>query len=177
MTELTDDLGLSEEFLTDECVARDEDNYGREPRCTCGYLAARNCAADYSYERPDPNDFARCRGCNPVDHEAKPYGWGLERWEDPALEEANRAVNQRMGWVYGAYSLACHQVYGGVWHAYRPQRDELWAALSKHDRALERRSRLVWDALCDCCETHTEAVGRYTRWAERATGRKRRAGM
>ncbi len=163
-----DDLGLSEEFLADECIAREEDNYGdRRPRCTCGYLRSLEAMKYDGYARAadfqDLHDqYEGCKGCDPIDQENKPHGWGVERFEDPALDEANRYAIRETLRSYGAYSLAC----GKVW-SNRLLRDQRWAACSSHDNELERLSDRVWDALCDCCQTHKEAIRRYGKWCER----------
>src|SRR5215831_4623618 len=93
--ELTDDLGLSPEFLADEDIARDLDSYGRPSRCTCGFRAAYEAFLADGPERNGYGDhfphegFTGCRGCDPVEPECKPYGWLIERFEDPALLAAN----------------------------------------------------------------------------------------
>lgn len=153
-----DDLGLSDEFLADECIARDEDNYGRpRRRCTCGYLDACGEYEDYARYgppgcRPKLRDFAGCKGCDPVDHESKPYGWGIERFE---REETLRRARQLQHW----WPLTCEL----TWQRAR----ELAFAWDGYDARLQRTSDRVWYALCECCSSHSEAVRRYGEWAAR----------
>lgn len=159
MCELTDDLGLSPEFLMDEDIARDESDYDclhGSPKCG-GPLRE----TPWGWEGGCPG----CRRCDPVDHECKPYGFGFERFEDPALTEANRAINNRQDAVCGAYSLHWHGK-GGCWKMFRPERDRLWEALTTQNRKLTVASDRKWFVICDRAETHGEAVRLYREWAE-----------
>ena len=105
-----------------------------------------------------------CRHCDPVDHECKPYGFGIERFEDPALLEANEFVATR---VYLAGSM--YRSPGGGWYETRDarmgERNRRWQANTRFDECRLRRSVRLWDRLCDECETHGEAVEKYSRWA------------
>jgi hypothetical protein len=171
--EPTDDLGLSAEFLADECIARDEDDYNgpRRARCTCGHLAARRDAEEYDYEYPEAECFAGCRGCDPVDFEGRPHGFGIETFEDPALHEANRVVRDHLDRTQGAYALVWWQNGSGAFAKMMPWRDELWRMTSKQNRRLTRAARRKWDRICDEAETHTEAVRLYRKWAGRAASK------
>jgi hypothetical protein len=142
-------------------------------RCTCGYRAAMAEADRYDHhDYPDVECFAGCRGCDPVDHEAKPYGFGIESFEDPALHAANDAT--REAWIGGPYrSLkgANYCTVGATWcgpRFNRDLRDAIWRRLSRHSARRERHSKIVWDRICDAAETHREAVERYKAWAKRA---------
>lgn len=161
MNELTDDLGLSPEFLADEDIARDVDEYDswhEGPRCGGPWRET-----PWGWEGGCPG----CRHCDPVDSELKPYGFGIERFEDPALAEANRRAHERLGLQYGAYSLHWWQ-NGGTWSAFKPGRDAEWARASRQSLRRLRHSDIVWGRLCDECETHSEAARRYKQWALRA---------
>ncbi len=189
MNDETDDLGLSDEFLADECIAREEDNYGRERRCTCGYRAAREEMQHYHHDREDiqqlHEQYPGCRGCDPVDHESKPYGWGIESFEDPALQLANAAtwaeIDKRGGYKYTSASCSVGTDSMGRLRWYGPRagrldmafRDACWSAWTKHNLTLERVSERVWDALCECCKSHKEAVRRYASWCKRRGLKKR----
>lgn len=157
--EPTDDLGLSDEFLADECVARDEDNYGRERRCTCGFRAAAEDAQYYRVTKEEMqhlwDSFPGCRGCDPVDAECKPYGWGIEKFEQEAM--LNRA-RQLKHWWSPAVSVEPIDWEYAKTLAFR------WSGF---DYALLRMSERVWDGLCDCCETHREALAKYAAWCKR----------
>ncbi len=155
-TDDADDLGLSPEFLADEDIAREEDEYER----ACG---RPRCGGPVSQGTELVGGCPGCRYCDPPDHECKPYGWGIESFEDPALAEANRRVTN--GWFGGPYRrLPCP----------RETRDAIWCRLSTRHRRRERHSDIVWDRLCDEAETHREAVARYTAWAARAVTRRYR---
>jgi hypothetical protein len=97
---------------------------------------------------------------DPVDHECCPYGWGVERFE---WQPAYRLIREwRANWavtVGGSYPA------GPEWF----DRALGWTGF---DFDLARKAGRVWDCLCGCCETHTEAIARYARWAKRATGRQ-----
>ena len=160
--EPTDDLGLSPEFLCDEDIARDDDNYGRERRCTCGYLAALADADTFDHhDRPDRDGFAGCRGCDPVDWECQPYGFGIQRWEDRPLMAAQHACRTLNACRPGLLSDA---TYAAI----------LEAARTIYSARRERHARRVWERLCDDCETHRQAVKRYAEWAARATSMRYR---
>jgi hypothetical protein len=101
------------------------------------------------------------------DHECKPYGWGIESFEDPALTEANVYAG---GLVRLAGSM--YRSPGGwseTMDARMADRNARWAANSKHNTRLERASDRAWDRICDESATHAEAVAKYTRWADRVT--------
>ncbi len=152
--EPTDDLGLSPEFLADEDIARDEDNYGgSRHRCTCGYVAAMNEADYYDHhDYPRHTDFAGCRGCDPVDFEERPYGYGIESWEDAPRMACFRAcrVSLAMGWINDATA-------------------DQWieAATTIYCPRLALRARRAWERICDAFETHRAAKGRYVLWLAR----------
>lgn len=120
-------------------------------RCTCGRQANR-------YDRDfDSHAFAGCRGCDPVMHDCKPHGFGIERFEDPALLEANE--RSRLEWRGGPYQRLPMS---------REERDAIWKRNSVQSLRRLRHSEIVWDRLVDSCETHSEAVEKYKRWAKRA---------
>lgn len=116
------------------------------------------------------------------DRENKPYGWGIEEFEDPALAAANVAmwaeVHKRNLNTYtsaGSYLETWGIFAGGpkgltISDADRGYRDFCWRVRSKWDRKLWECSERLWGRLCDRCETHAEAVKRYTAWAEKRTG-------
>lgn len=92
-----------------------------------------------------------CRHCCPVDHECKPYGFGIERWEHDGYLRLRRelagSIIAPMSWEQaGRCALK--------WSGFSVRR--------------ERHSDIVWDRICDESETHDEAVERYTAWARRA---------
>jgi hypothetical protein len=118
-TDEADDLGLSPEFLMDEDIGRDPNEYpSGGPRC--GGPVFEGGA--------QVGDCPGCRHCDPPDRECKPYGWGIESFEDPALAEANRRCHSC--WVGGPYRrLGCP----------RATRDALWRRLSTHSRRDQRR--------------------------------------
>jgi hypothetical protein len=107
-----------------------------------------------------------CRHCSPPDYEAKAYGFGIESFEDPALEEAN------------AYANACYRMSGSMYRAMgsywetldarREVRDARWQANTRHSSRRLRHSEIIWVRLCENCETHGEAVRAYKKWAKRA---------
>ena len=155
----------SEESGPDECIAREEDARGGNRRCTCGRHDAYHDGRDGDPREFNYEDIPGCRGCDPVDHECKPYGWGIEHFEDPALQVANEDVNAR--WFGGPYQQLDY------WPAKKPLRDAIWARLSRHNAKREAQSERLWERLCDECQTHGEAVKKYTAWAEKATGQKK----
>ena len=165
--EMTDDLGLSPEFLADEDVARDEDNYDGPyggGKCTCGYRAAMH-ECRYGDDPVQPECFAGCSGCDPIMHDCKPYGWGIEEFEDQALSQANEEMNRRwFGGPYRAFSWSEMITYG-AWHQ---ERNRLWKSRSKWSVRRARHSDIVWERICCEVRTHREAVERYARWADRA---------
>lgn len=103
-----------------------------------------------------------CRECCPPDHECKPYGFGIETFEDPALAEANHFVNTRYCMAGSMYRVPG---WSETAAARFGERDRRWKANSTHDARRLRRSNRVWDRLCDECETHGEAVEKYETWA------------
>lgn len=92
-----------------------------------------------------------CRHCNPPDHEAKPYGFGIERWDCEAVMQLVRELRShaRLG--------LCREIDSAT--ACR------WVGFSLRR---ERHSDRVWERLCVECETHSEAKERYEQWARRA---------
>ncbi len=171
-----------------------DDGPSSEFRCGRGPLGIPCCRDDDGAVVSDG-----CRHCNPPDYEGKPYGWGLERFEDPALERANCEVKaMRPVALYttaGAYAREewtgriVEVVAADGRRTYRREmrvvvgtpayrdtmdtRDMLWRAYSTWDAKLADRAERLWVRLCENCATHPEAVAKYTKWAERATGRKR----
>ena len=102
-----------------------------------------------------------CKNCNPVDGECKPTGFGIERYEDPALQPANDYAASL--WIGGPY-----QNYS-AWPGLRKDaRDRRWAETTQHDADLYRRSERVWDGICGFAKNHAEAVRRYEAWVKRA---------
>jgi hypothetical protein len=165
-TDDADDLGLSPEFLADEDVTRDADGY---PSAGPG-----DCVNDFG-ELACPG----CRRCCPPDPECRPHGFGVESFEDPALAEAGRVVRERMVmFCDGPYALRAtyRDCFGrdvglSAWPALVPERDRLRRLISTHNDRLARAAARLWDRLCDECETHPEAVEKYTAWAKRAATR------
>jgi len=102
-----------------------------------------------------------CRHCCPPDHEAKPYGFGIETFEhEPSLRMAREL---QANWPL---------VGGGPIDRLRAlELARKWAGFSY--RRL-RHSQIVWERLCCECETHGEAVARYEECAKRAAGVKYR---
>lgn len=142
----------------DECIERDEDNYGRHRRCTCGRDAAYRAFQEYQYPGDEfHDDFDGCRGCDPVDPELKPHGFGIEEYEDEERRE-------RMVAYIPAYPvpLICQ---GWLTDALRQRLRPEFRTISL--RRL-RHSEIVWDRLCSECETHREAIQRYKKWAKRS---------
>lgn len=166
----TDDIGMSAEFLADEDVVRDEDNWPSEGP-DCGGRGFE--FMDGQWEKV--TGCSGCRHCDPVDHEAKPYGWDIERFEDAALTEANIATSG--AWIGGPYrSLAgvSYTLNGHTWcgsHFNRELRDAIWDRLSTWSESMWQKSERVWDRICDRSQTHGEAVERYTTWAITARSR------
>lgn len=121
-------------------------------RCGRGEFRDIPCCLDYDGKFVGPG----CRHCNPVDPECKPYGFGIERFEQT---EALRIVRE----------LKCHAATGLIYLTGNPadwlRRALTWVGFSFRR---ERHSDRVWERLCDECETHTEAVEKYTAWAKRA---------
>ena len=109
-----------------------------------------------------------CRHCNPPDVESKPYGWGIESFEDPALAEANRAVAHRPVLNGSLYRPLAREGGTGRWRLLRPLRDAIWDRTSRHSRKLAEASEHLWWRLCDECETHQEAKEKYAAWAKHA---------
>jgi hypothetical protein len=170
-----------------------DDDYDRGgPNCAREWNGWRGCCCDHEGKFVGPG----CRACNPPDHEGKPYGWGIERSEDPALELANREMKKRRPAALYTTAGAFAKTY---WKRERDgrimldeknapvigvvveepacaidtdTRDMIWRAWSKWDARLAKLSERVWGRLCDDCATHTEAVARYTKWAERKTGKR-----
>ncbi|MDE2106481.1 MAG: hypothetical protein KGL39_55215 [Patescibacteria group bacterium] len=126
---------------------------GTGPRCTCGWDAALHDAELYDYEI-DRAAFAGCAGCDPVDFECKPYGFGIELFED--------AARLAVGWDcrYGQWRGGPYQRVPMA-HEECVQRIE---AATSIDRDLLRRSDRAWGHICDAAESHGQAVARYERW-------------
>lgn len=139
-----------------------DDHYGRRP-CNCPRPETAEDAATHP----------GCRKCNPPEFDNCPYGWGIERFEDPALDIAREDANSR--WLGGPYrSYNCYNYPEDCYRRRKEMRDEFWAYRSTHNAKLAAKAKKVWDGLCDKCETHHEAVERYSKWAEKTTGRKRK---
>lgn len=128
-----------------------------------------------------------CKHCDPVDPENKPYGFGIEKFEDAALARANEvcraAVASRVtncytsAWVetWGMFAgRGLHHKVGATTDADRALRDVCWRFWTKWSARRWTHSERVWGRLCDECQTHTEAVARYSAWARRAITRKYR---
>lgn len=140
--ELTDDLGLSPEFA-DGYSDYDPMYEGPGDGPKCG-----GCCLDHDGRFIGPG----CRHCNPPDHEAKPYGFGIETFDNGPRLRLQQELRVT-AWFTG---LTWDQVN-------RCATD--WSGFSR--RRL-RHSNIVWDRLCDECETHTEATEAYVRWAIQA---------
>lgn len=150
-----------------------------------GYGDAPKCGGSRVNEWNEREGCQGCRHCDPPDHENKPYGWGIERCEDPALEAANKATHAKYSYdTRGMYTSAWTVLepwhgsnvrvlwYGNFTEERREFRDFLWRVWSKWDAKLSKCSDRIWDRLCDTCETHAEAKAKYTAWAEKRTGKK-----
>jgi hypothetical protein len=155
----TEDYASSFEDGPDEDIAREDDHYGRARRCTCGRDAAMEHAS--YYDRPTRADyraihdgFPGCAGCDPVDREDRPYGFGIERWEDAAYLRSR----------HGCRALvACGLLRSREVDAY---------SLETRGRTalrLERAAELRWGRICGRVETHREAVAAYKAWAAKAS--------
>lgn len=164
---------------------------GDAPKCAREWNDWRVCCCDDAGKFVGPG----CRECNPPDHENKPYGWGIERFEDPALEAANQEMRTRRPQALYTSAGAYARTYWGRHRDGRmmmddnarpvmrvtidepafaldtEMRDVIWRAWSKWDRKLWGRSERLWDRLCDTCETHTEAKAKYEKWAQKRTGK------
>jgi hypothetical protein len=85
-----------------------------------------------------------------------PYGFGIETFEhEPSLTLARELV---ANWPF---------VCGGTID--RIEALELARKWTGFNYRLLRCAGRVWDRLCDTCETHADAVERYTRWAKKVT--------
>ncbi len=129
-----------------------------------GYKCGRGDFGDIPCCCDDNGKFVGggCRHCCPVDHECKPYGFGLEPHDSPAWEEARRFF--RAEWRFLTGLNDAHPV---------DHMDMIrkWAVDGGWNHRLYRASERKWERLCDECETHEEAVTKYTRWAKRVTSR------
>ena len=115
------------------------------------------------------------------DRECKPYGWGIEKFEDDALTRANEAMWAEIGkrnintYTSAGSYLETWGIFAGrpkavnASPADREFRDFCWRVWTTWDARLWRRSERVWDRLCDTCKTHERAVQLYERWASRVT--------
>ena len=143
----------------DECIAREDDNYDGPyggGRCTCGFLEAAHAWAP---EDGNPRDhFAGCAGCDPVMWDCKPYGWGIDLWEDEGRCAAARGT---AGCFLPGLLRECDRL------AYMD-------ASTTASRRRERASDLRWNRILDTAETHTQAVDRYTSWAKQTVKRRYR---
>ncbi len=147
-----------DEEYVDEDIARDEDNYGRARRCTCGRLAALEDYDRSPFGENFPHEaFAGCRGCDPVDHECKPYGFGVELSEDESRNFAGRIFHPGY-----ASAMIC-----AGWLT-RPLQEEMRRQATTVNLLRLEASWLVWDRSCDESESHRQAVERYKAWAKRA---------
>lgn len=153
MSYLTDDAdrmnGPRDTF--DSCPVGDRDIMNDEWEMACG---RPKCGGPY-YEYGYNSGCLGCRHCNPPDHEAKPYGWGVETWEQDAI--LGRARQMFICWVGSVTADSPDWIH---------VRD-LAFRWSNFDRGLLRRSNRVWSALCEYSETHPEAVERYAAWCGR----------
>lgn len=184
-----DYTGTMDEFGSDECDA--DDGWRGGPKCARESNDWRGCGCDHTGRYVGPG----CRECNPPDWDGKPYGWGLERFEDPALERANREAKAlRPVAMYTTAGAYAHEEPTGqivevgepgsrryvremrvtvgtpAFPDTREYRDMLWRAYSTWDAKLGRLSERMWDKLCDNCATHPEAVRKYAKWAAKKTG-------
>jgi hypothetical protein len=165
-----------------------DDAPGGSFKCGRGYYGTP-CCLDEDNKFVGPG----CRHCCPVDHECKPTGFGIEKFEDPAMDAANREMAKRrpqaLYTTAGAYARTYWKQHRdgrmmmddkgfpvmGVYveaPAYaidNETRDMIWRAWTTWSERLWKCSERIWDRLCDTCETHGEAVEKYTRWANRAT--------
>lgn len=87
-------------------------------------------------------------------HDNKPSGWGFDRFENADVYRIMRELR-----VAGPGLLGT-DTRGPEWFAVAVK----W---SGHNTKLEACSDRLWERLCDRCETHAEAVEKYTRWAEK----------
>lgn len=105
-----------------------------------------------------PDHCPGCRRCFAPDPELQPHGFGIERFESAAVYrllgelKANAVV---LGMRPGNF-------LGPVWF----QRALEWTGF---DFRRERAGERVWRQLCGTCETHPEAVEKYTAWAKKVT--------
>ena len=137
----------------DTCPVGDRDIMSDEHDFACGSPKCANrdgipCCCDYEGRFVGPG----CRHCNPVDFEAKPYGWQIERFESRLVDRLRREL------------FATAVVTGLTFDQIRTAA----VAWSGFSRRREKHSDIVWERLCCECQTHTEAVEKYTAWARRA---------
>lgn len=147
--------GAMEEFAPGDDYDPMYAGYERGPKC-----ANRDgvpCCCD-----PHTGKFVGpgCRHCNPPDHEGKPYGFGIETFDSPEWAEARRHF---FGvWRFATGQFDAHQM---DWRHLLKR----WATDAGWSERRLKCSDRVWDRLCDTCDTHTEAVEKYERWARKAT--------
>lgn len=117
----------------------------------------------------DDRDGPYGPGSDPVMHDCRPYGWGIESFEDPALLAANETMNAR--WFGGPYRCLSwsEMIAYGAWHQ---ERNRLWQQASTRDARIQSEAERRWDRFCGTSKTHTEACLRYSRWANRRTGKQ-----
>ena len=136
---------------------------GGSYKCGRGPYRDTPCCCDDDGQFVGPG----CRHCNPPDHEGKPYGFGIERFDSPEWQEARRHFNRVRSLVFGLPATAHPVMDYGHWLA-------AWAVKAGWSERRQRHSDIVWDRLCEECETHTEAVEKYEAWAKRAVAVKYR---
>lgn len=155
--ELTDDLGLSPEFLADDSDARAEDEfdgpYGHG-KCTCGYRAAIAEARECDYEA-ELDCFAGCPGCDPIMYDCRPYGFGLEIFELPRRFAEMARVRSQFRGLYVQLRVPGEEVLAAG-----------DAATTHLERRMARAAERKWDAICSRAETHRKAVEEYEAWAK-----------
>jgi hypothetical protein len=153
--------GLCDTFDSDPAPdfdGMDYDDWHSAPKCARGIQGFACCLDGDGQLIPG---HPGCRHCNPPDYEGQPHGFGIERF-DGQYDEARRWVRSL------ASALRLH-----TWEA----RDGMFTELAIADGFSPRRARcgvLVWERLVGTCETHTEAVEKYTKWAKRTMRRKYR---
>jgi hypothetical protein len=173
----TDDADRCELATFDECPVGDRDIMNDEWEMACGMPKCGGRSEFSGY-----GGCNGCRHCDPPQCDSKPYGWGIESFEDPALQRANEEVKrERERTGFGMYTsafvsdswLSRGALVSQPWGWWIDRRDFLWRSYSRHDKRREAKSNRVWDRLCDECATHAEAVEKYTAWAERAASRSK----
>lgn len=141
-----------------------------------GYTGCEPFGPGSDYDIMNTRDYERE---DAPQYDDKPYGWGFDQHEDPALAEANRAMWDRIRQRnLNTYTSAGSYLETWGMFAGKPTspcatvadiefRDFCYRVWTKRNARLEACSGRVWSGLCDRCDTHAEAVAKYTAWADK----------